>query len=130
MPIPVSFSGTGATSGGTAAGNSGFDPSALISVGVGLLGNFIVTSNDAAARRKMEERLGQLSIEQQRILQEKLMLSTAETDRMRIVYEALAADKNRDAAAQLNKEKYRGLAILGVGITVLAIVIVIARRHG
>lgn len=118
--LPVSFQPD--------APSGGFDPSALISVGVGLAGNLIVASKDAKERRKMEDRLSKLSLAQQKALAERLQNVQGDVAKMQIVYQALAVDKNRAALLDLNKSKYVGIAVLGGALVFLGIVILIAKN--
>lgn len=99
----------------------------LVSVAVSTAGQLIVAGNDAKKRREMEERLAKLSLAQQKALAERLQNVQGDVAKMKIVYEALAVDKNRDALLQLNKSKYTGIALLGVGVAVLGIVLFLAK---
>lgn len=101
----------------------------LIGVGISTLGSLAIASHDASERRKLEEKIAKLSLSQQKELEIRLQNSKTDIEKMQILYQALAIDKNREALTELNKEKYKGIAIFGVSLILLSIVIVVVKHH-
>ena len=101
----------------------------LIGVGISTVGSLIIASNDANERRKLEEKIAKLTLAQQKELEIRLQNSKTDIEKMQILYQALAMDKNRDALSKLNQEKYTGIAIFGVSLILLSIVIIIVKQH-
>lgn len=101
----------------------------LIGVGISTVGGLILAGNDASARRRLEEKIAKLTLAQQKELEIRLQNSKTDIEKMQILYQALAMDKNRDALSKLNQEKYTGIAIFGVSLILLSIVIIIVKQH-
>ncbi len=106
-----------------APSSGGFDPSALIAVGVGTIANLIVSTKNQKDQLRLQEKLSKLSLEQQKELEIRLQNVQGEVAKMQLLYQALAMDKDRVATSALNKQKFIGISILGISVVILAVVI-------
>lgn len=107
---------------------SGFDPSALIGMGVSTIANLLVSVKSASDQKKLQERLALLSLEQKKELDIRLQNLQTEVAKMQLLYQALAMDKDRIATSALNKQKFIGISILGISVVILAVVIYKAKN--
>ncbi len=103
---------TGADIGGALGG-------ALISSVVGGL----FAKGEAEAGRKLQKQLAKLSLAQQKELEERLQDVKAETERQSLVYQYLAVQNNNEMLNRIQSKKYTSYIVLGVGVTILAVVI-------
>jgi len=116
--IPSSSTAADApTSGG------GFDPSALISAGIGVVANLISSIDSAHEQRRLQEKLAKLSLAQQKELALNLQRTQGEVQKMALLYQTLNLEKDRVATSALNKQKFIGISILGISVVILAVVI-------
>jgi hypothetical protein len=106
-----------------APSSGGFDPSALISVGVGVIANLISGIESAKEQRRLQEKLAKLSLEQQKELALSLQRTQGEVQKMALLYQALNLERDRTATSALNKQKFIGISILGISVVILAIVV-------
>ena len=109
---------TGESSGGFGdiAGNVG---GAVISSVIG--GLFAKGEGDKA--RSLQKQLEKLSLAQQKQLEERLQDVKAETERQAMVYEFLAVQNNNEMLNRIKSKRYTSYIVLGVGVTILALVI-------
>jgi len=100
----------------------------LIQAGLSTVSGLIMGVDDANKRRQLEAKIAKLTLAQQKELEIRLQNVQSDIAKMQILYQTLAIDKNREALVEMNKQKTKGLIALGIGFTILAIV-VIAVKH-
>ena len=66
--------------------------------------------------------LAQLSLAQQKQLEERLQDSKTETERIALAYKFLAVERNNEALNKIKGKRYTSYIVLGVGVTILALV--------
>lgn len=128
LPKPVS--GPPLVGSTPAADPKGFDPSAIISIGVDLMGGFIVASENASAQRRLERRLAELSKQQQEDLAQRLREAQDQTARIALVYEYLLVAENQSSLNKLKNDRKKVLIVFGLGMAFLVILISIGKRDG
>jgi hypothetical protein len=109
----------GAKSGGKLADVGGAVVGAVISSVVS--GMFAKGENAKAL--KLQEELSKLSLAQQKQLEERLQDVQSETERQGMVYQFLAVQNNNEMLNRVQGKRYTSYIVLGVGVTVLALVI-------
>ena len=92
---------------------------ALIS---GVVGG-LFAKGEAEAGRRLQEQLSKLSLAQQKELEQRLQDVRAETERQSLVYQFLAVQNNNEMINRIQSKKYTSYIVLGVGVTILAVVI-------
>jgi len=106
----------------------GFDPTALIGMGISTITGLISSAKSASDQKKLQAKLAKLSLAQQKELEIRLQNLQSDVAKMDLLYKALAVDKDRIATADLNKQKFIGIGIFGISIVVLSIVIYKSRK--
>ena len=104
--------------------------SGLADVG-GALGGAVITSvisglfaqGEAKKARQLQEKLSKLSLAQQKQLEERLQDVKSETERQSFVFQYLAVQNNNEMLNQIQSKRYTSYIVLGVGVTILALVI-------
>ena len=72
---------------------------------------------------KLQAELSKLSLDQQKQLEERLQDVQSETERQGMVYQFLAVQNNNEMLNRVQPKRYTSYIVLGVGVTVLALVI-------
>jgi hypothetical protein len=109
---------TSATSGGSLANIGGALGGQLITAVVG--GMFAKGENEKALA--LQEELAKLSLAQQKQLEERLQDVKSETERQGMVYQFLAVQNNNEMLNRIQSKRYTSYIVLGVGVTILALV--------
>jgi hypothetical protein len=86
-----------------------------------IAGYFAKGENEKAL--KLQAELSKLSLDQQKQLEERLQDVQSETERQGMVYQFLAVQNNNEMLNRVQTKKYTSYIVLGVGVTVLALVI-------
>ena len=97
----------------------------------GALGGTLISSvvgglfakGEAKKGRQLQEQLAKLSLAQQKELEQRLQDVRAETERQSLVYQYLAVQNNNEMLNRIQSKKYTSYIVLGVGVTILAVVI-------
>lgn len=106
----------------------GFDPSSFISLGFDLIGGTLMGISEGKKNRELAEKLQKLSLKQQRELEERLQDTQLESDRQRLMYEAVAVvEKSKLIDSQKTKQKIL-LGVLGMGVIVLVGMAIVFKR--
>ena len=111
-----------------AEGNSGessggqFAGAVVGSLISGVIGG-LFAKGEAKAGRELQKQLAKLSLAQQKELEERLQDVKAETERQSLVYQYLAVQNNNELLNRIQSKKYTSYIVLGVGVTILAVVI-------
>jgi hypothetical protein len=98
--------------------------------GVAQLGGAVITSlasyfggaEQGRKNRDLMNDLAQLNLAQQKQLAERLQDATTETERQGLAYQFLALQKNNEAVNKIQGKRYTSYIVLGVGVTILALV--------
>jgi hypothetical protein len=109
----------GASSGGGIADVTGAIGGAVISTVIG--GMF--AKGEAEKARKLQKELANLSLAQQKQLEERLQDVKSETERQAMVYQFLAVQNNNEMINRVKSKRYTSYIVLGVGLTILALVV-------
>jgi hypothetical protein len=109
-------SSAGASTGGAIGGALG---GALIS---GVVGG-LFAKGEAKKGRELQKELEKLSLAQQKQLEERLQDVKAETERQALVYQFLAVQNNNEMLNKIQSKRYTSYIVLGVGVTILALVV-------
>lgn len=112
MPEKSSGGGVGGAIGGAVAGS-------LVNAIIG--GAF--AKADAKKQREMEEKIALLSLDQQKWLEQHLQDVQGEIAKQQIIYQYLAVQNNNEMLNRVQSKRYTSYIVLGVGIIVLAVVI-------
>ena len=115
-PPPSSSNPIGGSAGADIGGALG---GALIS---GVVGG-LFAKGEAKKARQLQEQLSKLSLAQQKELEERLQDVKAETERQSLVYQFLAVQNNNEMLNRIQSKRYTSYIVLGVGVTILAVVI-------
>ena len=97
---------------------------------VGQLGGVLISSlagyfggaEQGRKNRDLMNDLAKLSLAQQKELAERLQDSQTETERQALAYKFLAVQKNNEAINKMKGKRYTSYIVLGVGVTILALV--------
>ena len=104
------------------------DAGSLVTGAFSTIVGTIAGVSNANKQKDLEKYLGQLSIQQKTALEARLQDKTNEIERQKILFEALAVDKNIALATQTSKEKNFSLIVVGIGLVVLAGVVILSRK--
>jgi len=110
-----------ATTGGSTLGNlGGAVVGQLISTVIG--GYF--ARGEAEKGRALQEEIAKLSLAQQKQLEERLQDVQSETERQGMLLQFLAVQNNNEMLNRIQSKRYTSYIVLGVGVTILALVFV------
>jgi len=106
---------------GTQVANSskGFDPTNAVAMGLDLIVGTVFAVNDAKKNRELQEKLGQMSLAQQKELEEKLQETNSQLARLDIMYKTFAVLENQKLVDSRKNKQLTLLAVLGGGVLVL-----------
>ena len=101
------------------ASKKGFDPTNAISMGLDLIVGTVFAVNDAKKNRELQEKLGRMSLAQQKELEEKLQETNSQLARLDIMYKTFAVLENQKLVDSRKNKQLTILAVLGGGVLVL-----------
>ena len=87
-----------------------------------VIGGMFAKGENAKAL-KLQAELTKLSLDQKKQLEERLQDVQSETERQGLVYQFLAVQNNNEMLNRVQGKRYTSYIVLGVGVTVLALVI-------
>lgn len=93
-----------------------------------VISDTVVKVLDAKKRRELEERLGKLSLAQQRELGEKLQRTQSQQERIKIIVNAVAQVRVQQSLEQIKAKSRRNLLLITGGILVLLTTVYLATR--
>lgn len=70
----------------------------------------------------LQQEIANLSLAQQKQLEERLQDVKSETERQGMVYQFLAVQNNNEMLNRIQSKRYTSYIVLGVGVTILALV--------
>ena len=109
------------TSGGTSTG-AGIGGAVIGSVISSVIGGMFAKGENEKAL-KLQAELSKLTLAQQKQLEERLQDVQSETERQGMVYQFLAVQNNNEMLNRVQGKRYTSYIVLGVGVTILALVI-------
>lgn len=117
--------GDGAKSGGSTGGAvAGAVAGAVISSVIG--GLFAQGENKKAL--KLQAEISNLTLAQQKQLEERLQDVKSETERQGMIYQYLAVQNNNEMLNRIQSKRYTSYIVLGGGIFALALVVILLKR--
>ena len=114
---------SGATTSGASSGSAD-----LIAMGVSTIIGFVAGSIDAKKSRQLQEKLGKLSLEQQKELEEKMLATKSELERLNIMYKTFAVLENQKLLDARKGKQLTLLYVMGGGILVLVAMSILYKR--
>ena len=109
--------------GGTSTGSeSGGGVGQIAGAVIGSLTSYFGGAEQGRKNRDLMNDLAQLSLAQQKQLEERLQDSKTETERIALAYKFLAVERNNEALNKIKGKRYTSYIVLGVGVTILALV--------
>lgn len=109
----------------SSSGKSGGSGDAIGAIGGAVIGSLVGYFGGAEQGRKNRDLmndLAQLSLAQQKQLEERLQDSKTETERIALAYQFLAVERNNESLNKIKGKRYTSYIVLGVGVTILAVV--------
>ena len=106
-------------------GKSGGSGDAIGQIGgalIGSLAGYFGGAEQGRKNRDLMNDLAQLSLAQQKQLEERLQDSKTETERIALAYQFLAVERNNESLNKIKGKRYTSYIVLGVGVTILAVV--------
>jgi hypothetical protein len=107
-----------ATSGGSLSNIGGAVGGAIVSQVIG--GYFARGENEKALA--LQKEIADLSLAQQKQLEERLQDVRSETERQGMIFQFLAVQNNNEMLNRIQSKRYTSYIVLGVGVTILALV--------
>jgi uncharacterized protein YcfJ len=114
--------GGGGTSTGGGSTGAGIGGAVIGSVISSVIGGMFAKGENAKAL-KLQAELTNLSLAQQKQLEERLQDVQSETERQSLVYQFLAVQNNNEMLNRVQTKRYTSYIVLGVGVTILALVV-------
>ena len=99
--------------------SKGFDPTNAVAMGLDLIVGTVFAVNDAKKNRELQEKLGKMSLKQQKELEEKLQETNSQLARLDIMYKTFAVLENQKLVDARKNKQLTLLAVLGGGVLVL-----------
>jgi len=115
--LNASGGGGGSSSGG--GGASGGGKGDLIMMGVQVLSGLVMGAVENKKMRQLQEKLAKLSLAQQKELEEKMLATQSQIERLSIMYKTFAVLENQKLLDARKGKQLTLLAVLGGGVLVL-----------
>jgi gas vesicle protein len=115
----------GAVTSTAGAGATGSSLNSLGEIGgvvIGSLAGYFGGAEQGRKNRDLMKELGQLSLDLQKQLAERLQDAKTETERQSLAWQFLAVQNNNEMLNRVQGKRYTSYIVLGVGITILALV--------
>ena len=107
----------------------GFDPTNAISMGLDLIVGTVFAVQDAKKNRELQEKLGKMSLEQQKELELKLQETNSQIARLTIMYKTFAVLENQKLIDSRKNKQLTLLAVLGGGVLVLTAMAIFYKKN-
>ena len=101
------------------ASKKGFDPTNAVAMGLDLIVGTLFSVRDAKKNRELQEKLGKMSLKQQKELELKLQEANTQLARLDIMYKTFAVLENQKLIDARKNKQLTLLAVFGGGILVL-----------
>jgi hypothetical protein len=105
--------------GGATVPKKGFDPTNAIGLGLDLIVGTITATQDAKKMRELQEKLGKMSLEQQKELEIRLQDAKSQIARLDIMYKTFAVLEGQKLVDARKGKQLILLSILGGGTLIL-----------
>jgi hypothetical protein len=89
---------------------------------IGTLTSYFGGAEQGRKNRDLMKDLAELSLAQQKQLEERLQDAKTETERQALAYQFLAVQRNNESLNKIQGKRYTSYIVLGVGVTILALV--------
>ena len=122
----LNASGMPTGGGGTPQGGGGTTD--LIAMGVSTIIGLVAGGIDAKKNRELQEKLAKLSLKQQKELQEKMLATQSELERLNIMYKTFAVLENQKLLDSRKGKQLTLLYVMGGGILVLVAMSIFYKR--
>mgnify|MGYP000433188935 CR=1 FL=1 len=122
----LNASGMPTGGGGTPQGGGGTTD--LIAMGVSTIIGLVAGGIDAKKNRELQEKLAKLSLKQQKELQEKMLATQSELERLNIMYKTFAVLENQKLLDSRKGKQLTLLAVLGGGVLILTAMAIFYKR--
>lgn len=122
----LNASGMPTGGGGTPQGGSGTGD--LIAMGVNTIIGLVAGGIDAKKNRELQEKLAKLSLKQQKELEEKMLATKSELERLNIMYKTFAVLENQKLLDSRKGKQLTLLAVLGGGVLILTAMAIFYKR--
>lgn len=119
---------SGVLSGGSVATKGGSGSADLIAMGVSTIIGLVAGGIDAKKNRELQEKLAKLSLKQQKELEEKMLATKSELERLNIMYKTFAVLENQKLLDSRKGKQLTLLAVLGGGVLVLTAMAIFYKR--
>lgn len=116
MENNIYLNSTGGGGGGAKAGGGKGD---LIAMGVQIISGLVMGAVEGKKMRELQEKLAKLSLAQQKELEEKMLATQSEIERLSIMYKTFAVLENQKLLDARKGKQLTLLAVLGGGVLVL-----------
>ena len=112
--------------GGTPQAGSGTTD--LIAMGVNTIIGLVAGGIDAKKNRELQEKLAKLSLAQQKELEEKMLATQSQLERLNIMYKTFAVLENQKLLDARKGKQLILLAVLGGGVLILTAMAIFYKR--
>jgi len=119
---------SGMPTGGGGATQGGGGTTDLIAMGVSTIIGLVAGGIDAKKNRELQEKLAKLSLKQQKELQEKMLATQSELERLNIMYKTFAVLENQKLLDSRKGKQLTLLYVMGGGILVLVAMSIFYKR--
>ena len=96
-----------------------FDPTALASMGFDMILGTLVGISEGKKQRELQEKIAQMSLKQQKELEENLLQAQTQLERQRIMYQTFAVLENSKLVDARKNKQLTLLSVLGGGTLLL-----------
>ena len=119
---------SGMPTGGGGATQGGGGTTDLIAMGVSTIIGLVAGGIDAKKNRELQEKLAKLSLKQQKELEEKMLATQSELERLNIMYKTFAVLENQKLLDSRKGKQLTLLYVMGGGILVLVAMSIFYKR--
>ena len=119
---------SGMPTGGGGATQGGGGTTDLIAMGVSTIIGLVAGGIDAKKNRELQEKLAKLSLKQQKELQEKMLATQSELERLNIMYKTFAVLENQKLLDSRKGKQLTLLYVMGGGILVLVAMSILYKK--
>jgi hypothetical protein len=119
---------SGMPTGGGGATQGGGGTTDLIAMGVSTIIGLVSGGISAKKNRELQEKLAKLSLKQQKELEEKMLATQSELERLNIMYKTFAVLENQKLLDSRKGKQLTLLAVLGGGVLVLTAMAIFYKR--
>jgi len=124
----LNASGMPTGGGGTTQGGSGSGTGDLIAMGVQVITGLVAGAINAKKNRELQEKLAKLSLAQQKELEEKMLATQSELERLNIMYKTFAVLENQKLLDSRKGKQLTLLYVMGGGILVLVAMSILYKK--